>query len=109
MKKSKDFEFELFGTTWKVVFVDAIESEEENVFKFGNTNSVTSTILIATKDMEGKPLAKDIIDITLLHELVHCIFGTGCYLGSNSDEPLTEWVARCLKSLMKQGVLEYAK
>lgn len=37
--------------------------------------------------------------ITLIHELIHAILDEGQYHGSSADEPMVEWLARCLKSL----------
>ena len=45
----------------------------------------------------------------MLHELTHSILDTGGYNNSSSDEPLVEWIARCLNSLLKQNVFDYAK
>lgn len=38
--------------------------------------------------------------ITLLHELIHAILDEGQYSNASNDEPMVEWLARCLKSLM---------
>ena len=38
--------------------------------------------------------------ITLLHELIHAILDEGQYHNSSENEPMVEWLARCLKSLM---------
>lgn len=105
-EKRKDFKFELFGSIWSVEFVECIPSEEQNTFYWGKTNSTTRTVMVATKDNGGNPLPEKEINTTLLHEVVHCIFSTGCYGNSNDDEPLVEWTARCLRSLMEQKVLK---
>jgi len=46
------------------------------------------------------------IQITKLHELIHCILGTGMYGEASSDEPMVEWLARSIYSLVKQGVIK---
>lgn len=38
--------------------------------------------------------------ITLIHELIHAILDEGQYGNASNDEPMVEWLARCLKSLM---------
>ena len=110
--KWKDFSFHLFGTKFKVHFVEGIErsadEEKDNIYPIGRTTT-SEEILIATKNHEGIPFPNEKIAITLLHEIMHAIFGTGEYMNSNSDGPLVEWCARCIYSLINQNVLEYAK
>lgn len=113
MKKSKekewkDFEFELFGTRWKVSFIDKAK-ETETTYQLGNCRAINGTIWVATQDNEGNPLTKRAIRINILHELTHAILDTGKYNNSSMDEPLVEWVARCINSLLEQNVFDYAK
>lgn len=107
--KSKDFNFELFGSIWKVKFIDNVKDNGDGTCQLGNTNSMNQTITISTKDMEGNSLSEDTVTMTLYHELVHCIFDTGAYMDCTDNEPLVEWTARCINSLLKQKVFEYAK
>lgn len=113
MKKSKekewkDFSFSFFGTNWKVKFIGKCKENDE-MFLLGNTNHVLNEIWIATKDTNGKPLKDETIRINLIHELAHAMFSTGQYNGCTKDEPLVEWVARCINSLLEQNVFDYAK
>lgn len=107
-KKWKDFEFELFGTKWKVIFIDKVKETEE-MYLMGNCSYVSGTIWVATQDKDGIPLREETIRINLFHELAHAILGTGQYNSCTNDEPLVEWIARCLNSLICQDVLKYAK
>lgn len=105
-KKYKDFSFDLFGTRWQVKFVDKVEIKDSapDRFYFGHSDSIHSLIRIAVKDYEGKPLNENIIKLTLFHEVVHAIFDGGNYTASCDDEPLVEWTAKCIMSLIKQKV-----
>lgn len=107
--KFKDFRFDLFGSTWNVTFVGESplnKNKEEGTCNLGWADDTHNTILIATLDNEGKPLSEEQIKITMWHELFHAILGTGQYLQTNQDEPLVEWMGRCMRSLTKQKVFE---
>lgn len=43
--------------------------------------------------------------LTFLHELMHVILSTGQYNNCNNDEPLVEWLARCIYSLKNQNII----
>lgn len=101
----KDCKFNLFGTKYKMKFMDVVPNDDAEKFTWGDTDGRTHTIRIATKDVNSKPIDEDEIDITLLHELYHAILNEGQYTNCSSDEPLVEWLARCTHSLRKQGVL----
>lgn len=104
--KRKNISFNLFGTKWTIKFVDMIPVDEDGAFKFGCCNLVKKQIQVATKDPFGDPIMEREIQLTTLHEIVHAIFSDGSYLESNADEPLVEWVAKCLLSLKEQKVLQ---
>ena len=104
--KWKDFIFELFGTIWKVHFVDFIDEEE---ICFGNVSSTNEEITVALRTKDGYKFSDNQIIITLTHEIIHSIAQTGQYININHDEPFIEWVARCILSLIKQNVFSYVK
>ena len=113
MKKSKEkkwesFSFSFFGTNWKVRFIGKCKENDE-MFLLGNTNHILNEIWVATQDISGKPLKDETIRINLIHELTHAMLGTGQYNSSTKDEPLVEWIARCINSLLEQNVFDYAK
>lgn len=96
--KYKNTTIDIFGSTWKVGFVDKIEIDGEEAD--GVTDDHKKIIQIATK-VEAKE-----IEITLLHELIHAILSTGQYHEENSKEFLVEFIARSLYALVKQGKLK---
>lgn len=102
--KFKDKKFDLFGTEYSLEYVDKIEAEE-GLFSLGKTNSAANAIQIARKGYNGQPIDSKEHRITLLHELLHAILDEGQYLNSSSDEPMVEWLARCLVSLIDQKVI----
>ena len=101
----KDSRFNLFGTKYKMRFMDTVPSDDPDRFTWGDTDGRTHVVRIATKDVKGKDIDDDEVEITKFHELMHVIFSEGQYSSCNSDEPLVEWCARCLHSLKKQGIL----
>lgn len=101
-----DFYFTIFNTTWTVSFIDNFKNEtKEGEFKFGDTNYELNKIRIATKTKEGRLLAEKTIKLTVLHEIMHAICGTGQYNAYSEDEPFIEWLANCIYSLKQQGKL----
>jgi hypothetical protein len=105
MKKYQDKEFDLFGVKWTIKYVYTLEETEEDNFLFGMSQVDRATIRIALLDSKGKPLSDDNIRITLLHELTHAILSSGGYEHSTHDEPMVEWIARNINSLIKQKVI----
>ena len=90
-----------------MIYCDSIESDEQDVkSQWGLTDYVNRRICIATKDMENKSFPREEIEITKLHELIHCILATGRYKTVSDDEPLVEWLARSIYSLRKQKVIK---
>lgn len=59
MKKLKDKEFDLFGSRYTLKHPDKIETEDENVFTMGRTNSAANKIEVARLNYEGEPVDKD--------------------------------------------------
>lgn len=101
-----DFSFNIFNTDWEVYFIDNFNDEtQEGGFKFGDTNYELNRIRVATKTKEGQPLSKKVIQLTLLHEIMHAICGTGQYNAYSDDEPFIEWLANCIYSIKEQGKL----
>lgn len=101
----KDKTFKIFDTKYRIKFVKKIEPREEGEYTFGKSDSVRYIIHVATNDIDGKPLSDDIIITTLIHELIHVILDEGQYRSSSNDEPMVEWIAKCIYSILKQKVL----
>lgn len=101
-----DFYFKIFNTTWTVEFIDNFKEEtKEGEFKFGDTDYELNKIRIATKTKKGVPLPDKIIQLTVMHEVMHAICGTGQYNAYSEDEPFIEWLANCIYSIKEQGKL----
>lgn len=105
MENSKEFKFknrtiDIFGSKWRIKYVDEIKVDDDT-YVLGTTNCKDKVILIDKNQDINE------ISITILHELFHAIMLTGQYLGSNEDEPLIEFLARSINSLMKQNMLQW--
>ena len=98
-------EFDLLGTKYTIQYKDKIEVEDESLFRVGTTSSAAHRITLAKLDYDGKPMDKSEAKITLIHELIHAILNEGQYHDASSDEPMVEWLARCLKSLLDQKII----
>ena len=96
----KNRTIKIFNSTYKLLYVNDIESEDPDRTTMGVTDSNLKTIKIRLLNREGKPVPKKELEITLLHELFHAILDEGQYLNNSMDEPLVEWLARCTKHLI---------
>lgn len=96
----KDRTIDVFGSKWKLKFVDKIDLEDDSN-PDGITDANKRLIAISTNQSDNE------IIITLLHELIHAILDTGQYLSSSQNEPMVEFVARSLYSLTKQGLIQW--
>lgn len=103
----KDRTIDIFGNKWQIKYVDKLFPLHENdkTLVWGATYHERRLIKIATFTSDGKKIPNDYILNVLCHELMHVIFGEGNYLSCNDDEPLVEWCGKCLRSLIKQGVI----
>lgn len=96
----KDAKIEFYGTTYTIKIVDTIEDpDNEGGYLFGTCDSAKKLILVA-RNVNGNPQPNNEMELTLYHELFHAIMNTGQYLNSNNDEPLIEWLARCLYKIL---------
>lgn len=93
----------IFGTKYKIQYVDKVYDTENN-WIYGLTDPESKIIKISTINDKDKPIQKEEIELTLHHEVFHAILMSGQYMGYNNDEPLVEWLARCIYSLKKQGL-----
>lgn len=100
----KNKKINLFGSIWKIEFIDNVIDEDNN-WIFGHLISDERTIKISTKDQKGKSLPKHEVNLTVLHEVMHAVLITGQYISISDDEPLVEWLARCILSLRNQNLL----
>lgn len=96
----KNKTIDIFGSKWKLMFVDEIEIDDEAPVD-GLTDSTNRIISVCLKQPDNE------VQITLLHELIHAMLNTGQYLNTSKDEPMVEFLARSFYSLIKQGVLQW--
>ena len=96
----KDRTIDIFGSKWKLKFVDKIDLEDDSN-PDGITDANKRLIAISTNQSDNEVM------ITLLHELIHAILDTGQYLNSSQNEPMVEFVARSLYSLTKQRLIQW--
>lgn len=102
----KEETFNLYGSNWTVKYADEIAIDKEEGFQFGITDHVNRVICVSTKDRDGNQMPDEEIELTKLHELIHCILGTGMYAQASGDEPMVEWLARSIYSLRKQEIIK---
>lgn len=72
---------------------------------FGRTNAIDKHIYIATKNDNNKKLSNVEIKTTLYHELIHAILSEGAYGKESDNEPLVEWIAKCLVQLNTNNII----
>lgn len=111
----KNREVDIFGTKYSIIYANKVTDvkEQEHAMDgyndgevlWGITDHDTKQIVVSTKNNLGKPRDKDDMERTLYHELMHAILVSGQYLNPNNDEPLVEWLARCIYSLKQQKIL----
>lgn len=94
----------IFGTTYTIEYVDKIDIEEPN-FRFGEESSADHTIKIALKYNEAGDIEKSELDKNLIHEIIHAILDEGQYFQESNNEPLVEWLARCIYNILKQNII----
>lgn len=105
--KVKDIKgFTLFGNRWKVKFHDKIINPNDDCqWRWGDENSGTRRIRIAEGDSEGNKFSERDLKHTYYHELMHACLDEGQYLDASCNEPMVEWLAKCLVTLGEQGKL----
>ena len=99
--------FNLFGTEYLVKYCDEIKREHEGETQVteGLCDSANQIISVAMKRPDGNPHNNFTIRKNTLHEFFHAILDEGQYIELSNNEPLVEWLARCITSILDQGVL----
>lgn len=98
IEKLHNKKIDIFGTKYTIKIVDRLKNDDDSGY-YGLTHHDSHIIEIAKYADDTKQSNEDMIR-TLLHEINHAIFATGQYLQTNDDEPLIEWLARCMYSLI---------
>ena len=96
-------QFDIFGTIFTIKLVDTLD-EDDNNLHYGLTEDNIKEIKISKEVMKAKQPNSEIY-ITLVHEIIHAVLDTGQYLEESQKEPLVEWLARCIISLLKQDLI----
>lgn len=73
----KNRTIKIFNSTYRLSFVNNIESDDPDRTAMGITDGNLKTIKIRLLNREGKPVPEKELEITLLHELFHAILDEG--------------------------------
>jgi Zn-dependent peptidase ImmA (M78 family) len=93
---------DLFGSKYTIEFKEKIIVDNSDEMLYGMCDFSNNKVYIATKNNKDEDIPIEEIHLTIIHEIVHAILTTGKYNNASADEPLVEWIARCLYSLHKQ-------
>ena len=105
----EDIKFKVFSSPWTIKFKENVFTQLEDgreVWAFGIAEPSKRRISISTKTEDGVPIPASEIKLTILHEIIHSFLVTGQYLQSNGDEPLVEWLARCVNQLSDSNIFD---
>lgn len=92
--------FKVFNTKYDVDFREEPLKLENGSFGYGVCRSAETIISVSKNDINKKPLNKHDFEKDAMHEIVHAILNEGGYLNSSDDEPLVEWLARCVYDIV---------
>ena len=98
IQKLHNKKIDIFGTKYTIKIVDRLKNDDDSGY-YGLTHHDSRIIEIAKYADDTKQNNEDMTR-TLLHEINHAIFASGQYLNANDDEPLIEWLAKCMYSLI---------
>ena len=105
----ENIKFKIFGSNWIVKFKDNVTVptvDGEETWAFGTADPAKRIILVSTKDQSGAKMPAQEIRLTILHEIMHAFLMTGQYMQSNQDEPLVEWLARCVNHMIESNLTD---
>ena len=97
IEKLHNKKIDIFGTKYTIKIVDKLENENSRCYGMTHYDSL---IIEIARYIGNTKSSNEEMTRTLLHEINHAIFATGQYLQTNNDEPLIEWFARCMYSLI---------
>ena len=93
-------EFKVFNTKYDVAFGEEPLKLENGDYEYGICHSAGTNISVSQNDIDKKPLDKQDYEKNAMHEIVHAILGEGGYINTSDDEPLVEWLARCMYDIV---------
>ena len=101
----KNRQIKIGNSKWKIKLEESMLSEDKEIFYFGLSDFIHKEIKLSTKLSDNKIIDKDTLQETYYHEIIHSILNEGQYKEVSKDEPLVEWIAKCLLQLKKQNAL----
>ena len=101
----KNRQIKIGNSKWKIKLEESMLSEDKEIFYFGLSDFIHKEIKLSTKLSDNKIMDKDTLQETYYHEIIHSILNEGQYKGESDNEPLVEWIAKCLLQLKKQNAL----
>lgn len=103
MTKTK--KFKLLNNRITIVYQDKV-TNEDNEWIFGKCEYVgpEMNVYVSTKDIEGKQMKDEDIEMTVRHELFHIILDALYFEELSKNETLVEWLANATYELHKQGL-----
>lgn len=99
----ENIKFKIFDSNWTIKFKENVFTQLEDgreVWAYGITEPAERCMYVSTKTESGKDIPPLELKLTALHELVHAFLISGQYLQCSSDEPLVEWLARCILNMI---------
>ena len=114
-KKKKEWKrkkFNIFGDVWTIVFGEKTichtgPEDKDGHWVFGLADAQNKVITVSTLNEYGKPLSDQDIMCSIAHECVHAILESGQYCSASNDEPMVEFLAKGILSLLKSKVFDY--
>lgn len=101
----KNRQIKIGNSRWKVKLEESMLSEDGKSFYFGTSNATYKEIKLSTKLPDNTKIKDDSLQETYYHEMLHSILDEGQYKEESDNEPLVEWIAKCLLQLKKQNAL----
>lgn len=104
-----DIKFKIFDSNWTIKFKENVFTQLEDgreVWAFGIAEPAERRIFISTKTEGGNDIPPIELKLTILHEIIHAFLVTGQYLENNMDEPLVEWLARCVYNAISNKTID---
>lgn len=101
----KNRQIKIGNSRWKVKLEESMLGEDGESFYFGISNATYKEIKLSTKLPNNNKINNDSLQETYYHEILHSILNEGQYNEESDNEPLVEWIAKCLLQLKKQNAL----
>ena len=92
------------NSVWKVKWKDKVKGDNDEYW-LGASNLLYKVIEVSTKYPNDKDIEYTTKLETYYHEIIPSIFSEGQYLDEEKNEPLVEWVAKCLAQLKLQDAI----